>query len=117
MAFKGSCHCNAFQFEVAEPPQSALRCNCSFCSKRGAVWTYYAPEQFSITAAPEAIPTYQWGSKAIKHHFCGTCGCSTFAESFNWETGAPHIAVNALLLDNVDVASIPIEDVDGRNLW
>lgn len=117
MALKASCHCNAYRFEVPEPPQSVLRCNCTFCSKRGSLWAYYAVEQFRLAAAPEAMPTYEWGKKTIKHHFCGTCGCSTFAESVNWETGEPHIAINALLLDDVDVAAIPVEEVDGRTLW
>lgn len=117
MPVRGSCHCKSFEFEVTSVPTSLLSCNCSFCSKFGALWGYYPPEQFRLIAAPDVIPTYQWGGKIIKHHFCGTCGCGTYTESLDWETGDPRISINARLLDDIDVASIPIEEVDGRNLW
>ncbi len=40
MSVKGSCHCGATQFEVGEAPTRLIRCTCSFCAKRGALWSY-----------------------------------------------------------------------------
>ncbi len=49
MAIKGSCHCKATEFEVSEAPENVTRCTCSFCSKRGSLWAYYTPSQFTLT--------------------------------------------------------------------
>jgi len=57
MTLKGSCHCGATQFEIAEAPAKVARCTCSFCSKRGALWAYYSPEQFNLTTARDRVST------------------------------------------------------------
>ena len=44
---KGSCHCGQTQFEVSALPADVTRCSCSLCSKRGALWAYYTPAQFT----------------------------------------------------------------------
>src|SRR5690349_17337711 len=81
MKIKGSCHCGATAFEVSAVPENVTQCTCSFCSKRGALWAYYTPSQFRLATPAANLSTYRWGSKTIKHHFCGTCGCGTFTET------------------------------------
>ena len=82
MTITGSCHCgeSAFRIEGEIPAQLTL-CTCSFCSKRGVLWAYYAPTQFQLTtpAADDAI--YRWNTKLGAHHFCPVCGCGTFTDS------------------------------------
>jgi hypothetical protein len=122
MTIKGSCHCGGTQFELTEAPGSVTRCTCSFCSKRGALWAYYKPEQFRLTTPPEQVATYQWRTKTAQHHFCGTCGCGTYSESPDWSTGKPDfdnpkVAVNAWLLDDFDLEAVPVAVIDGKNLW
>jgi hypothetical protein len=119
---KGSCHCGNTQFEVAEAPAGVTRCTCSFCSKSGALWAYYKPEQFRLTSAPENVATYQWGSRTVKHHFCANCGGNTYSESPDWSGGKPDfgkmkIGVNAWLFDDFDSAAVPATVIDGKNLW
>ncbi|HWJ75105.1 MAG TPA: GFA family protein [Kaistia sp.] len=122
MVLQGSCHCGATTFEIAEAPASVTRCTCTICSKRGALWAYYTPEQFRLKTSREALSTYRWQSMTVQHHFCGTCGCTTFTESPDWSKGEPDfdnpkIAVNARLLDDFDLEATPVEVIDGRNLW
>ena len=122
MTTKGSCHCGATRFEVDEAPASVRRCTCTFCSKRGALWVYYKPEQFRVFASPEEVGTYQWRTKTFKHHFCLTCGCGTYSESPDWSTGKPdlqnpRVGVNARRLDDFDVETVPVTVIDGKNLW
>jgi hypothetical protein len=122
MPLKGSCHCRATQFEVSEPPDSVTRCTCSFCTKRGPLWAYYKPESFTLMTARDRVATYQWRSYTIHHHHCPICGCGTYTESPVWVEGKPHptqrqIGVNARLFDEFDLEKVPVEVLDGKNLW
>ena len=122
MAIKGSCHCGKTRFEVSAAPEGLTRCTCSFCSKRGALWAYYKPEQFLLLTPPENVTTYQWRSRAIKHHHCANCGCRTYTESPDFSSGEadfenPQIGINARLLDDFDIEPLPVEVLDGKNLW
>jgi hypothetical protein len=122
MAIKGSCHCGATQFELTEAPSTVTSCTCSLCSKRGALWAYYKPVQFRLTTPPGQIATYLWNTRTVKSHFCGTCGCSTFNESPDWSSGTPDfdnpkVAVNARLIEDLDLEAIPVVVIDGKTLW
>lgn len=122
MTIKGSCHCGATKFEVTEAPTSVTRCTCSFCSKRGALWAYYAPAQFLLETPEETIATYRWRTKFVAHNFCPTCGCTTFSVSPDWSKGEPdfdnpRIGVNARIFDDFDLDAVPVTVIDGKNLW
>ncbi|RLP25390.1 GFA family protein [Mesorhizobium sp. YM1C-6-2] len=122
MKIKGSCHCGATAFEVSAVPENVTQCTCSFCSKRGALWAYYTPSQFRLATPAANLSTYRWGSKTIKHHFCGTCGCGTFTETPDWSTGEPDfdnpkVSVNARLFDDFDLGAVEVVVIDGKNLW
>lgn len=122
MTITGSCHCGATRFELQAAPVELTRCTCTFCSKRGALWAYYAPRELQLPPPADRDAIYQWRSKTVKHHFCPVCGCGTYSESPDWSTGQadfsrPKIGVNARLLDEVDIEAIPVKVIDGRNLW
>lgn len=122
MTLKGSCHCGATKFEVTEAPASVTRCTCSFCSKRGALWAYYAPAQFRLETSDENMATYRWRTKSVAHNFCPTCGCTTFSVSPDWSKGEPdfdnpRIGVNAHIFDDFDLDAVPVTVIDGKNLW
>jgi len=52
MPLTGHCHCGRNAFEVAgELPEKLTRCTCSFCSKRGHLYAYFAPSAFKATQA------------------------------------------------------------------
>jgi hypothetical protein len=122
MTIKGSCHCGATAFEVSAVPENVTQCTCSFCSKRGSLWAYYTPSQFTLATPVANVSTYRWGSKTVKHHFCGTCGCGTFTETPDWSTGEPdfdnpRVSVNARLFDDFDLGAVEVVVIDGKNLW
>lgn len=131
MAIKGSCHCGATQFEIDFTPETATRCTCTFCTKRGALWIYGSPEQFRLLTPMENVKQYSPTSPENKHYFCPTCGCTTFSDNpdysdfkGDWETAEANfdaskrrISVNLWALDDFDIASLPVEVIDGRNLW
>lgn len=122
MPYKGSCHCRATVFVVEERPDTATYCTCSICAKRGALWAYYAPRSVRLDIAAGSDTIYRWNTGTVEHHFCSICGCTTYTRSPDFSGGAadfgnPRIAINVRLLDDVDPGNIPIERIDGKNLW
>lgn len=122
MRLKGGCHCGGTRFEVSEAPVDVTRCTCSYCTKRGALWAYYTPDQFQLTSPPAQGATYRWNTKLIANHFCPTCGCITYTESPDFSRGEPdfdhpRIGVNARLFDDFDLDALPVTVLDGKNLW
>jgi len=116
----GQCHCGKTAFRIdGELPPTVTRCTCSICSKRGALYAYYQPEQFSVTAHADQI--YRWNTQLVSSHFCAECGCSTYSESpafapdGSWDAKKRVIAVNARLLDNFDAEHAPLTVVDGKS--
>jgi hypothetical protein len=114
----GSCHCGATRFTLAEAPREMTSCNCSLCHKRGALWSYYDPEDVTFTSQDDAI--YTWQSDTVSHHFCPHCGCGTYSVSPHWVDGKPdrnrwRYGVNVRLLDDFDIDSLPVVQVDGRS--
>lgn len=107
---------------MSTAPATVTRCTCSFCSKRGALWGYYKPSQFTLKTPRENLATYQWRSKAAKHHFCATCGCGTFTDTPDFSTGMPDfdnpiVSINTRLLDDFDLDAVEVVVIDGKNLW
>ncbi len=123
MPILGSCACGDTRFEVTVAPADVTRCTCSFCTKRGALWAYYSPDQFRLLTSRDTVATYAKRNPFNRHHFCPTCGCGTFSETPDWtrdwqnDPSARRISVNAWLLDDFDLAALPITVIDGKNLW
>lgn len=121
MPLQGTCHCKAFTFEVDVAPEYVVNCTCTFCSKRGVLWAYYEPQQVRLTSH-ESVATYQKAGSPIKHHHCNTCGCGTYTESPDFSSGQPDFerpryGINARLFDDLDLSTLSIKAIDGRNLW
>ncbi len=38
-----SCHCGATRIALPGHPAHGSQCNCTYCARTGAVWSYYAP--------------------------------------------------------------------------
>ena len=116
----GHCHCGKTSFRIAgELPRTVTRCTCSICSKRGGLYAYYHPDQFSVSSQADQI--YRWNSQLVSSHFCAECGCATYNESpafapdGSWDSKKRVIAVNARLLDNFDADHAPVTVVDGKS--
>ena len=116
MTYTGSCHCGQIKFEVEGTLDSVMECNCSICSKQGAL-RWFAPREQLKLLTPEAnLSTYTFNKHAIQHHFCAKCGCVPYGEGLNPKTGAAMAAINARCIDGVDIAPLRVTKFDGRNL-
>lgn len=119
----GQCHCGAQRFTVATPPETVTACNCSICSRRGALWAYYPSEAVTLETDAGTLDAYQWGDRTMTFFHCRTCGCSVYNENPGRADDGPdpvrrRVTINARLLDEgVDLDAIPVRRLDGRNDW
>ena len=114
--YEGSCHCGLIHFSFeSEVVAKGVRCNCSFCAKRGTlVHLVSSDAEFKLDAAVDALSFYQFGPKKAKHYFCKNCGIHTFTET----TKRPgcHI-VNLGCIEEIDTYSLETTVFDGKTLF
>jgi hypothetical protein len=115
--YHGSCHCGAvqFSFESDEPIDRGLRCNCSLCSRKGAMMMPFAvaPDKMHIDAEEGALGLYQFGAKTAKHYFCKHCGIYTFHVTARMPD---HYRANLGCIEGVDPFALDAEVFDGAHL-
>ena len=112
---KATCHCRAIQIEISEKPNSLTECNCSICRRYGALWAYFTSKSATITYEKQAVGTYIWNDKDIEFVHCKTCGCLTHYEDTD-KTNGYRVAVNARMMDPVDILGIAIRKFDGASM-
>ena len=112
MIHAGSCHCGAVAFEVEAPESfTALRCNCSICTKAGFLHLIVPRQRFRLLRGEDALATYTFNTGVAKHLFCRTCGIKPFYVPRSNPDG---IDVNVHCLDPVP-SGLVVEDFDGRD--
>ncbi|HVG04204.1 MAG TPA: GFA family protein [Burkholderiaceae bacterium] len=110
--YKGSCHCGRVTFGLRADLTAIVDCNCSLCSRKGALWHATDDSNFEILSGENDLLLYQFGTMTAKHYSCRHCGISTFSR--------PRIApsawvVNVRCLDGVDISSLKPQAFDGQN--
>ncbi|HWK52766.1 MAG TPA: GFA family protein [Hyphomicrobiales bacterium] len=111
--YTGSCHCGAVSFEVDMALDSVVSCNCSHCSRKGFLLAFVPADQFTLLSGQEALSEYRFHRKAIAHKFCKHCGVQAFAYGA-MPDGSPCRAINVRCLDEVDIAALAVQQVDGK---
>ncbi len=110
----GSCHCGRVAFEVAGTIDRAMSCNCSICSRKGAL-LWFVPRDALVLKTPEGdAATYTFNQHVIRHRFCPVCGIHPYGEGTD-EKGRAMAAVNLRCVDGVDVDAVPVHRFDGRS--
>ncbi|ESQ89542.1 aldehyde-activating protein [Asticcacaulis sp. AC460] len=128
-----SCHCGSSRIRLSSAPDTAKSCNCTLCSRVGALRSYFAPEEVEVLTAEH--DTVYTASGMNLHHFCGKCGNHLYADTPDWASaynndGTPKEGtvpgqmpakrtwgVNMRLAEDFDLASLTVIEVDGRNSW
>lgn len=114
-SYSGSCHCGAVAFDVDLDLSGALKCNCSICSKLGAVWAFAPKSQFKLKSGEASLGDYQFGKKRLHHRRCTVCGIETHAEGA-MPDGTPTVGINLRCVEDVDVEALSPKLWDGRSL-
>jgi hypothetical protein len=115
MNYKGSCHCGNVAFEVEGELTGAMACNCSICSRKGSLLWFVPLDKLHLLASGEGVGTYTFNKHVIKHHFCQTCGIHPYAEAVD-PKGERMAAINIRCLEDIDLASVPVKNFDGRSM-
>src|SRR5262249_44156985 len=110
--YAGGCHCGRVRFEVTTELDRASQCNCSLCTKKAYVHHMVAADAFRLLAGADDLATYRFGTGHAQHHFCRACGVAPF---FRPRANPSRYMVNVRCLDDVDLASLPIAQFDGRS--
>ena len=113
--YRGSCHCEAVQFEAPLDLDKTMVCNCSRCQMLGWVMAFAPRARVRITMGEGATSEYLFNNRRIRHQFCATCGIEPFAFAVSPE-GTEMVAVNVNCLDGVEPRALSSKSVDGRSL-
>ena len=115
MNYKGTCHCGQVAYEVEGELKAVIECNCSICSRKGALLWFVPRDKLRLLTPEEKLATYTFRKHVIEHRFCPTCGIHPFGEGVD-PSGNRMAAVNVRCLEGVDFVSLPVKHFDGRSL-
>jgi hypothetical protein len=114
MIYKGSCHCGSVAFEVEGEIDGAMACNCSICSRKGSLLWFVPRDRLRLLTPEENAVSYTFNKHVIRHRFCPTCGIHPYADGVD-PVGNAIGAINIRCLEDVDLASVPVTEFDGRS--
>lgn len=109
---RGFCHCRGIQFSVSlgNGLSGIRRCNCSFCSMRGAVVVTAALNDITYERGTDLLSLYQFNTMTAEHYFCSRCGIYTHHRR---RSDPSQISVNVACLEGVspfNFSSVPVEE-------
>ncbi|MBC7941121.1 MAG: GFA family protein [Chitinophagaceae bacterium] len=112
----GSCHCGGVKFEIdtEQPLGPFFRCNCSLCSRKGAVMGAAPRSALTLTAGADLISTYTWNLHEAQHHFCRVCGIYTH-HAMRGETQS--VGINMACIEGFDVYALGDVEVGNGKNW
>lgn len=113
----GRCHCGAVEFEVQleNGLEQLRRCNCSLCSRKGAIMAGVPISDLTVTKGKQALSLYQWNTKIAKHYFCKHCGIYTHHQR---RSNPSEFGFNIACLDGIRIEDFSNIEMmgDGRSM-
>ena len=112
-----TCHCGGVRIEVLRRPDFLHECNCTLCSKAGARWGYFRPEEISVDGRTTGYSRTDKAVPGVSVHFCPTCGSTThfrLMPAMIARHGDVQAGVNMRLADDADLAGVELRFPDGR---
>ena len=101
MLVHGNCHCGNISFELTLEPDPveihARACDCSFCTKHGAVWTSSPHGALKVTIEDRSLVNeYAFATRTALFYICRQCGIVPLATSELAGRRYAAVSVNAL---------------------
>lgn len=110
-----TCHCGAVEIAVILPDglETAHRCDCSFCRRRGAIVVSVPLDGLRIVRGADRLSLYQWGTGTAMHYFCSVCGIYTHHQR---RSNPNEYAVNVACIAGINPRDLgPVPWADGVN--
>lgn len=115
MKHRGSCHCGRIRYEFEGEIDKATACNCSICSRKGALMWFVPRDRFNLLTPDADAADYTFNRHVIHHRFCPTCGLHPYGEGKD-PKGQDMVAVNLRCVEGLDLDAIEVQTFDGRAL-
>jgi hypothetical protein len=112
---RATCHCGAVELDVelSRGLETARRCNCSFCRRRGAAMVSASLDRLRVVRGADKLTLYRWNTEVAEHYFCSVCGIYTHHRR---RSNPNEYGVNMGILEGVDPSEYePIAWSDGVN--
>ena len=114
-ALTARCACGAVTITVPRRPDYINDCNCSLCTKLGANWVYFAPDEVAVDESGlDSFVRADMAAPYIRNFRCRTCGCPT-----HWRLirpiDTPRSGVNANLFEPGALEGVEVRKIDGRS--
>lgn len=112
---EAACHCGSVRIRLAltNGLRSARRCNCSYCSMRGAVAVSADLDDLQVVVGADKLTLYQFNTQQAKHYFCSVCGIYVFHSR---RSDPSQYGVNVACIDGLspfDFEEVPV--MEGRS--
>ncbi|KAJ6506210.1 Mss4-like protein [Mycena vitilis] len=111
----GSCHCGAVRYTLVSPGKltGMKDCNCSICSRDGALWLFPFPEVKYVTfKGLDSLTEYTFAGRTTYHGFCKICGVA-IRERF---VGRTDTALNVRTLNGFDSSALKVIKEDYKSV-
>lgn len=109
------CHCGnvVLELELPDGVENPRRCNCSICSRRGAVTASIPVGKLHVVQGADFLTLYEFNTRVAKHYFCKTCGIYTHHK----RRSDPDVyGYNLACLEGVDIFALgEVPTSDGKN--
>lgn len=113
--YAGGCHCGKVRYEVKADLSQAITCNCSMCSKTGAILAFSPAGDFTLISGTDSVTDYTFNKHVIHHLFCTTCGIRAFGRG-TMPDGTEMVGINVRCLDGVDTSALTPMAYDGKSI-
>jgi hypothetical protein len=112
MTQKLTCHCGAVELAVtlSDGLNTARRCDCSFCRRRGAIVVSALLDGVRVVRGADKLTLYQWGTGTAEHYFFSVCGHYTHHRR---RSNPNEYGVNVAAIEGInprDLGDIPWSD-------
>lgn len=111
----GSCLCGDVQFEVELDLSKGSRCNCTMCTKLGAVGSIVKPAAFTLLVDTAKVDSFTRTPEIGTRFFCARCHIYCFGKGHLEQIGGDFVSVNLNCIDGFDVSKTELIHWDGRH--
>ena len=113
MKYKGSCHCNAIEFQINTNLEKIVQCNCSICIRRNAKMILITKDNFKLLKGESSLTLYKFNTNAAKHYFCKICGIYTH---HNRRSDPNGMGINLGCIEELESSNYEVIQFDGKKL-